>query len=129
MKIMMDWDDSEQTILYCGYEGEWVLEEYRTSIDRGVQLTRSVDHRVDIIVHAVDAAAQMPPLWALRSWRYAVMNSPPNRGVTVVVPGNAGVRAFASALSHLAGPHNYGRILTADTLDDARLLIQNVRRA
>ena len=120
---MIDWDDPEQTILRVAYEGEWALEDYQASLDQGVSMTRSVDHRVDIIVQTLDDDSQTPPLWGLRSWRYAVINSPPNIGVTVVVPGSAGVRAFAFALSRLAGPHNYGRILTADTLDQARLLI------
>ena len=111
------------------FAGEWVLEEYQASLDQGVALMQSVGHRVDIIVHTVDAEAQTPPLWGLRSWRYAVINSPPNTGLTVVVPGNAGVRAFAFALSRVAGPQYYGKILTADTLDEARLLIQNARNA
>ncbi|MEO8393092.1 MAG: hypothetical protein ABI700_08860 [Chloroflexota bacterium] len=129
MKFTIDWDDPEHSILYASYEGEWVLEEYTASFDQGVQMMRSVDHRVDVIVHTLDAAAQSPPLWALRTWRYAVINSPPNAGLTVSVPGNAGVRAFSFALSRLAGPHYYGKLATADTLDEARQLIHNSRLA
>ena len=129
MKNTIVWDDPEQTILHCSYEGEWVLDEYLASLDQGVHLMQSVDHRVDVIVHAVNAAAQTPPLWGLRSWRYAVMNAPPNAGLTVVVPGNTGVRAFAMALNRLSGRHYYGKILTADTLDEARQIIQNSRKS
>jgi hypothetical protein len=129
MKITIEWDDREHSIICATYAGEWVLEEYVVSFEQGDQMMRSVDHRVDVIVHTMDAAAQSPPLWALRSWRYAVMNSPPNAGLTVSVPGNAGVRAFSFALSRLAGPHYYGKLVTADTLDEARQLIQTSRSA
>ena len=129
MKITVEWDDPEQTVLCMTYEGQWVLEEYLASIDQSVAMVRSVNHHVDVIVNAVDNAAQTPPLWGLRMWRYAVINTPPNKGITVVVPGNAGVRAFSAALNRLARPRPYGRILTADTLDQARLLIQSMRDA
>ncbi len=124
---MIEWDNPEQTILRATYEGEWVLEEYQASLDQGVAMTRAAGHRVDIIVHTLDVDAQTPPLWGLRSWRYAVINAPPNAGVTVIVPASAGVRAFAFALNRVAGQHYYGKIMTADTLEEARLLIQTAR--
>ena len=127
MKITIAWDNAEQSILYCAYTGDWVLEEYLASIDESVSRVRSVDHRVDVVVNVVDRAAQTPPLWGLRMWRYAVINTPPNKGITVVVPGNAGVRAFSAALNRLARPQPSGRILTADTLEEARQLIQSMR--
>ena len=127
MKISIVWDDPDQTIIYCSYEGEWVLEEYLAALNQGVRLMRSVDHPVDVIVYTVDAAAQSPPLWALRAWRYAVMNQPSNAGMTVSVPGNASVRAFSFALNRLLGSHFQGKLLTANTVDQARQLIRQAR--
>ena len=129
MKITIAWDNAEQSILYCAYTGDWVLEEYLASIDESVSRVRSVDHRVDVVVNVVDRAAQTPPLWGLRSWRYALINSPHNKGVTVVIPASAGVRAFAVALNRIARLRPDNRILTADSLDEARLLIQSLRSA
>ncbi len=127
MKITVAWDNPKQTILCVTYDGEWVLEEYLASLDEGVRLMRSVDHCVDVIVHTVDTAAQTPPLWALRYWRYAVMNAPPNAGMTVSVPGNASVRAFSFALNRLLGSHFQGKLVTANTVDEARQLIRKMR--
>jgi hypothetical protein len=129
MPITVTWDDeTEKRIVYIRCEGVWNWSEYDRAAKESFVLVASVFHRVDLLVHMLDAAAQRPPVGSFTKWRHSLQTAPPNYGITILVPGNFFVNTFMSVFNNIMGKNNPIRVRGAPTLEAARQLSAKLRQ-
>lgn len=116
------WDNDEKTILLHVYSGDVILQDYFDVIDKSKQMTESVPHTVHVILDRTTAESQPPGLSA--ALRYANKHIPSNQGIRVVVGGNRFTRLMVD-IGRVVAPHLVKDVYFADTLDEARALIQS----
>jgi hypothetical protein len=51
MGIRVNWDNDEQTIILCAFDGRWSWNDLYTALDTVQEMSDSVDHRVDAIIN------------------------------------------------------------------------------
>ncbi|MFC1959902.1 hypothetical protein ACFLYO_04260 [Chloroflexota bacterium] len=129
MPISVIWDDEEHTILRYLLEGTWQWSEFRPVIAEADGLSRTVDHRVDIIAD-LTTSAPLPVRNAFPTLKYMAELSSDNvlQGVFVVVGGGGFVRALGKTFAQVYAGVG-ARIAFSDTLDEAYALIQTDREA
>lgn len=84
MTITVKWYNPEQTIILQKREPGWTWEEFDAAVDQYVDLARSVEHRVAIMIDCLDAP-NPPTASALSHYQRADRLKPENLVLMVVV--------------------------------------------
>lgn len=128
MKFSSSWHDSEHTILYMRYEGVWELDTAQSAANIYTQKLLEVPHEVDLIAHAADREAMKLPPWLLRVGTNAILSSPPNARMIVMVPNTTRILALTDAGIRVLGERYRGRLYTAATPEEAYQLLLVLRK-
>lgn len=123
MPIHMVWDDEAHTILHHIYDGEWTPDELHRAVDLNYELQATVAHPVDVISDFTNNKTYHVPLTISRHMEQRV---PPNQRLIVIVAVQRGLQMSTEAVRKLA-PKTTANFRTADTLDEARVIIQDFR--
>lgn len=83
LKITVEWDNTQKTIIRQVYGLTWDWDEYLASFAEIARLAAEVDHRIGIVAEA--GAIRRIPGNALRYGSHAIGNLPPNVVTYVVV--------------------------------------------
>ncbi|MCC6802667.1 MAG: hypothetical protein IT319_07265 [Anaerolineae bacterium] len=128
MEFSFEWHDPDHTIVYMRYESTWELDVAQRAVDIYTQKVLEVPHEVDLIAHAVGKEAMNLPLWLLRVGANAILASPPNARMIVLVPNTTRILALADAGIRVLGERYRGRLYTAATPDEAYQLLLVLRK-
>jgi hypothetical protein len=110
MPVHAAWDNAEKTVMRWTFEGAWKWDEYYTLRAETNQKIAAETHAVDLIVDLSKSNAL--PDGILTHGRNAVVATPPNIGVTVLVGANPVLRSFYKMFSNL-----YRTLISSKELD------------
>lgn len=127
MKIRVEWDDPEKTVLRYDFLEGWTWSDYLAAVEVSNPMMKSVGYTIDFIANFEHSA--LPPLWTFAGFQRSRDYSPPNLGVIVVV----GASRFVEALINLAVFTRLykklgQKIVVVHTLQDARAAIAQWRQ-
>ena len=124
MAIELRWDDQAKTIIREDYRGQWTWDNFFAMSAQANDMMKSVPHTVDIIANMKDG--MMPMSGASMSFTKKVLEAlPPNWGIMIIVT-NAFIRVLASVFVQF-DKRLGAKVLTADSLEHAYLLLEEVR--
>ncbi len=124
MPVLVDWDDSEKTILRYRFEGHWTWDELYVTYERGVSLNNSVPHRVDTLADLTQSKGL--PGNAAAQFRKLTTLPQSNTGLIVIVGGGALITALLNAFKtvYRRGAEKYFQV---NRLEQAYALINQDR--
>lgn len=121
--IHVQWDDPvDQSAIRYDFLDKWTWEEFTEAAVEARKMIDSVEHRVDAIANLCDTTHLAPN--AIPQIQRAMRDPAPNFGVLVVAQSHPLIRRITE-MTRMITPNL--RIHIADTLDDARTLIQSLR--
>lgn len=118
MTVQMNWDDTDQTIMLCNSQGHWTWQEYHETLSAIVDLFKSTDRRVDLIITR-DKDASMPSGSPMPHFQRAMRVMPSNVGFVVLVNTNGFARALVSMFSKIAMNKGHGTLVIVGSHQDA----------
>jgi hypothetical protein len=113
MTIKVGWHNPERTVILQKREPGWTWEDFDAAVDQYAAMTRSVDHKVAIIIDCLDAP-EPPDPHALNHYRRAMRLKPKNLVLMVIVS----VGGFLE---------NMGNIFVSSITPDRQEFLQFVR--
>jgi hypothetical protein len=124
MAVSVAWDNDEQTILRYDVKGHWTWDEFTVAFKQGLAMVAAVTHRVDFMVNPLDQKSRgyLPPntiYHVITMYR----NSPPNKGLTVVIGGGSFFKTL-NELNRRLYPRISARYLVVDSLEEARAALK-----
>lgn len=122
MGIVVNWDDSDQTIIRWDFGETWLWEDFHNAFSQSLDLSNAVSHRVDVIPY-LKMTRSVPPN-ALAQFNRIQRQMPANTHLIVITGGNPFENAIISAFR---AAYRADTWRTAKTLEDARALIQRER--
>jgi hypothetical protein len=122
MPLQVMWDDEAKTIIRSEGVGEWTWEEFHEGLQKVVQMMKTVNHRVDLIIHN-RPDSHSPKGSGMPHFQRAIRIMPPNVGCTVFVNTNTFARAIISIFTTVYKNKASAHFVMAATLEDARELI------
>lgn len=127
MPVSINWDNDERTIMRYVLVGAWQWTEFRSVIDEADALSRTVEHRVDIICD-LTASGPLPVHNAFPTLKYMAELTSDNvlEGIFIVVGGGTFVRALGKTFNQVYAGVG-ARTFFAETLDEAYAQIQQDR--
>lgn len=125
MPLHISWDNDEKTVIRCEGEGRWTWDEYHTSLENIMDMIRTVNHPVDLIIIERPGSA-MPPGSPQPHFQRVQKLSPPNMGHTVIVVRSALAKAMSALLTRLPG-NLMGNVNMVGSLDEAHAFIKRER--
>lgn len=130
MPHKISWFDEEETILLVLTEGKSTWEQYHAKYDDALQIVKSVDYRVDVIMDSRGGLPPGNPIQHLRSI-IAEWDTAENLGVVVVLGRyrmHGFVQTAANVAGRLVGVVTPGQLIFVNTLDDALPVIEADRK-
>jgi hypothetical protein len=126
MDVTFDWEDAEHTILRQTVRGNLSIDDLGSLRDLSRQFTGSLDHQIHLIVDFSQATfgAMLSGMPSLS--RNSIFKED-DVGIVVMV----GMRTFMRAVLDIfrkVYPGQAAKLRTADTLDEARLMLQQARQ-
>lgn len=127
MGILTRWDNREQTMILLEFESEWTWADLEAAIEATDRLIVSVAHPVDILIDL--EGSRIPRDFLSAAQRLLDNPEPrPNEGRRIVIGVNGVMKAAYSAIQKAFGGKLNGRgILFASNLDDARIILRDLR--
>jgi hypothetical protein len=127
MPVLVDWDNTEKTIIRYQFVDPWMWQEYQETYTRGWALISTVNYTVDLILD-FSRGGGIPPD-ALRHFQPAVERVHPNRGYIVVITGNPLIRSVLNTLARIYRYRSTGvNGSFAGDLDEAYRIIADQQR-
>jgi len=126
MSVQVSWYDDEHTILYYKFDETWGLDEMFAALNRGQKMVMAEDHIVDSIFDLTNSSTV--PQQMLSSVRSVERSTPKNLRYTVAVGMNSLLK-FLAGMVGKAAPLLMKNFKTANTLDEALVLIRELRNA
>lgn len=126
MPIDVFWVNEEKTILQYDITGRWAWDDLYPQYYKALEMERSVDHFVDIIIDLRESRSIPPSVFT--HIKNIADRQPDNVGLTVIVSDNRFVKVLMNA-----GTRAYKKIAeyfqVADTIDEALQLIEQIAAA
>jgi hypothetical protein len=123
MGIHLNWLDSEQKAVLWTFDADWTIEAFYRVVELcGLMVG---NQPFDIVVDM--AKVQGTPSEILNLFAARQMSLPQNYGVMIVVSDNLFITRLLSVLNRQ--PLSRNRYLFVSTLDEARVLVEERRRA
>ena len=126
MPHTISWFDEDKTVLLVLTEGKSTWEQYHAKYKDALQVVKSVDYRVDVIMDSRNGIPPGNPIPHLRSI-IADWDTAENLGIVVVL-GRYRMLGFvqtaANAAGRLVGVVTPGQLIFVNSLDDAMPVIE-----
>lgn len=123
MKVNVDWDNDEQSIVRYTFDSDWNWQDLYTAMDNAGKMIETVSHRVDVLMDLSNA--NIIPKNAISQIKRGYDNpKSPNIGVTVVVTPNSFMNAIVLMAKKVWGDKGEWELEFVKTLDDAYSTIQ-----
>jgi hypothetical protein len=126
MPHTISWFDEDKTVLLVLTEGKSTWEQYHAKYEDALQVVKSVDYRVDVIMDSRSGLPPGNPIPHLRSI-IADWDTAENLGIVVVL-GRYRMLGFvqtaANAAGRLVGVVTPGQLIFVNSLDDAMPVIE-----
>lgn len=126
MPVTVDWDNPNQTTLCYTFRGRWTWDDFHAIVDESETFWESVSHPVDIIVDVAETdlppGDPLPHLQMLQE-KYRK----PNVGHTVIIGVRGIFRVLADAFVSLFNQTAAGKFFFADSIEEARTILQDQR--
>ena len=122
MRISVEWDNDQHTILRWVFAARWAWEDYSAAQQQANQLLETIDHAVDVIGDLRNSSSL--PANALTAYRGFVDSTAKNVDLIVLVGASRFVKALVSVfLQVMPGKIPGTHIVFADTMERAYTLI------
>lgn len=121
MPIQIDWLNTEQTVIYVRFLGNWNRQSYMTLIDTAKSMMESVSSKVHLI-HDFSQSSSTPRD-LLVGMQYANKQLVPNQGLTVLVNANSVIQAYV-LMAKRTGLPVASQIYYATSKEDALQVIK-----
>jgi hypothetical protein len=119
MPVIVEWHNTEKTIIRYDYVGRWTLAEFYPALAVGQDMIRQQPHTVDCIINLSQSEAfpanNMPATGLL------VPMTPPNTGIAVAVGNPARARALANLFRRVS--RSTEAVIPVQTIGEAEILI------
>jgi len=127
MKIRVDWDNPDKTVICWHFTEDWHWEDFYLAAGISVSLRKSVSHGkpIALILYTGETAPQRGA--ALTHTQNALLIKPDGRDVIVVAGTHPFTQRVAQLFRQLYG--EMADVNLVDTLDQARALITEKRGA
>lgn len=93
MAITLTWGDEAHTLLWCRFTQSWTWQDFERAVTDAQDRTASVNHTVDIVVHAL-ASDTVPPNAPFSHFEGVFLQSPLNTGLIVIISEQPAVKAM-----------------------------------
>lgn len=123
MGINVVWHDAEETIIRWDFEREWDWVDFHNAFKRALELSESVDRRVDVIPYVGDTDKVPPGL--LTHFKSIENRMPDNVGMIIVTGAPTLTKVIIQTFNRL---YRIKRWTTASTMDDALNMITESRK-
>lgn len=123
MGISVKWDNDEQTIIQCVFDGRWSWNELYATLDKVKEMSGSVDHRVDAIINF--SKADLIPSGSIFSFdgkkhaQKLAKKAHETRGLIVIAGANGFIRSIYDTF-RLFDKNVSSGVYFADTTKQAR---------
>lgn len=131
LNIAVAWRDPSHTVLVQDFNTRWTLDDYFATVERTYAMIDTVDHPVDVIVDVSGDPASASRLIAAAGEAANATSGARvhrNQRLMVVVGGGQMMRTVVQMADRYA-PRIAATLFAADTLDEARVVINRQRRA
>jgi hypothetical protein len=131
MPHTISWFDEAKTVLLVLTEGKSTWEQYHAKYDDALQIVKTVDYRVDVIMDSRGGLPPGNPIPHLRAI-IAEWDTAQNLGVVVVLGRyrmHGFVQTAANIAGRLVGVITPGQLFFVNSLDDAMPIIEADRVA
>lgn len=123
MKVNVDWDNDEQSIVRYTFDSDWNWQDLYAAMDNAGKMIETVSHRVDVLMDLSNA--NIIPKNAISQIKRGYDNpKSPNIGVTVVVTPNSFMNAIVLMAKKVWGDKGEWELEFVKTLDEAYSTIQ-----
>ncbi len=126
MPLKIEWLDNEQTIICCTGEGTWTWDDYHQALDEIVNMFKTVQHRVDLVIDRAPGSA-MPKGSSMPHFQRAMRIMPHNVGLLVMVTSNAFARTIVAIFTKVYPNKDNAKLLMVGSLIEARARIARDR--
>lgn len=126
MPHTISWFDEAKTVLLVLTEGKSTWEQYHAKYDDALQIVKTVDYRVDVIMDSRGGLPPGNPIPHLRAI-IAEWDTAQNLGVVVVLGRyrmHGFVQTAANIAGRLVGVITPGQLFFVNSLDDAMPIIE-----
>lgn len=122
MKITVEWDNEQHTILRWVFQSRWSWDDYSTAQQESNEILAEIDHPVDVIGDLRNTSSL--PSNALTAYRGFVAETAPNVDLIVLVGASRFVKAMVNVfVKVMPGKVPGTHFVMADTIDRAYTLI------
>ncbi|MDX2074805.1 MAG: hypothetical protein SFZ02_00110 [bacterium] len=127
MKIRVNWDNADQTVICWHFEPDWQWEDFYMAAGISVSLRKNATHGkpISLILNTGDTAPQRGA--TLTHTQNALLIKPDGRDVIVLAGTNAFMQRMVLLFKQLYG--EMAEINLVNTLEEARALIAERRSA
>lgn len=125
MGVIVEWDNSEQTILRFIYQGEWTWEDFNAALEHGKELAAEVPHKIDYIYDVTTSSSV--PSGALSQFRNMRNKTPTDPERRVLVGANSLITTLSQVLLSAYFPNLSKKFLVAATLEEARNMLKGAQ--
>jgi len=121
MGVLVGWDDETKRSIRLNLEGRWTWDELERAALECVDLAKSLDYRINVIVNFTHSGPL--PLGVIPRSRKVIVQLMPHLELLIVVNGDAFVNLMAVVFQHVH-PGLGEVVRTTTSLEKARLLIR-----
>ena len=125
MGITVQWDNFEKTVIRYDFESSWTWDDFHAAAAKSGAMTKEVKHQVHLIANMFHSAPL--PEGAMLQFSNALRNAPKDRGMFVIVAGDAWMNTLARILGKTITRPGSKFALVA-TLEEARAIVTQAQQ-
>lgn len=127
MSVLVDWFNSEKTIILQTFEGKWTWEEFNKACATAAELMRTVEHEVHLVSDFIPSIS-MPVGGAIRHAQNVTSQYPSNWGLLVVISDKKFIEMLVNSFRRIFSRGVGGKTYHAETFDEAKTIISQYEK-